>query len=537
METEKKRSSAAHSRVELVRAADLHATDFQDVRVMKKNSPFSRGSLQAAALTGALLAGLTTTQTTQAAAFQLPVTNAAGFGRAFGGGSLWQNDPSAAYNNPAAMAWFTSPVAQGSWIGIDVSTQFHGTNTGSNAQPPGMPPCLGAPCPVASNPNGGDGLISDGSAFYVHPLSERVAIGFGMEAPYGLRTKYSPDWLGRDFGIMTSLKSMGVSFAASFRITDSFAMGAGVVGQRTRAQLNNGLNLGATATLETSGGILNVPGTIGQINIRAHDWSLGYFLGAAWKPTEQDALGISYHSRVGNRLKGRYDMYFPNDGKTVITYPLGPDAPLPQTIDGRGIVLLIPQTNAQFGPGGPFHDLTPNYVNLPELNPDGGPASAVLDLPGFITIDYLHQFSDRFSLGTSAQWTQWSKFRSLTLVSDGMQMLSLPMNYRNSWTLSIGGDYRLSEQWTVRGGLAWDQTPTTTATRDPRVPDNNRRILSVGMGYRPSRHLSFDVAYSHQFLTDPAIHNTAPIALGGDRLDGSFDNRGDVVALTATYAM
>lgn len=502
---------------------------------MKKNSPFPRGSLQAAALAGALLAGLTAAPAIQAAAFQLPVTNAAGFGRAFGGGSLWQNDPSAAYNNPAAMAWFTGPVAQGSWIGIDVHTQFHGTNTGSDIEPFGLPPCLGAPCPASSNPNGGDGLINDGSAFYVQPISERFAIGFGMEAPYGLRTKYSPEWVGRDFGIMTSLKSMGVSFAASFKFSDGFAVGAGVTAQRTRAQLNNGLNLGATATRMAD--IENIPGTIGQINIRAHDWSLGYFLGAEWKPTARDSLGVSYHSRVGNRLKGRYDMYFPNDGKEVTTYPNGPDAPYTQTISGRDIVLLIPQTNAQFGPGGPFHDLTPNYVNLPPLNPDGGPASATLDLPGFVNIDYLHQFSDRFSLGASAQWTQWSKFRALTLVSDGMPMLSLPMNYRNSWTLSVGADYRLSEQWTVRGGLAWDQTPTTTATRDPRVPDNNRRILSVGMGYRPSRQLSFDVAYSHQFLTDPAIHNTAPIALGGDRLDGSFDNRGDVVALTATYAM
>lgn len=494
-------------------------------------------ALQATTLAGALLAALIPSQRTQAAAFQLPVTNAAGFGRAFAGGPLWQNDPSAAYNNPAAMAWFTGPVAQGSWIGIDIHAQFHGTNTGSDIQPPGTPPCLGAPCPAASNPNGGDGLISDGSAFYVRPISDRFAIGFGMEVPYALRTKYSGDWTGRDFGIMTSLKSAGVSFAASFKLSDSFAMGAGIIAQRTRAQLNNGLNLGATQVIESGGGVDNVPGTIGQINVRVHDWSLGYFLGAEWKPTGQDSLGVSYHSRVGNRLKGHYDMYFPNDGKIVTTYPFGPGFPVPQTINGRATVLSIPQNNALFGPGGPLHEFNPDYMNLPPLNPDGGPATAVLDLPGFVTIDYLHQFSDRFSLGSSAQWTHWSKFRALTLVSDRIQMLSLPMNYRNAWTLSLGGDYRLSDQWTLRGGVAWDQTPTTTATRDPRVPDNNRRILSVGMGYRPTQRLTFDVAYSHQFLTDAAIHNTAPVPLGGDRLDGQFDDSGDIVALTATYAL
>ncbi|MFK2893545.1 outer membrane protein transport protein [Dyella flagellata] len=492
-------------------------------------------SLQTMALTLALFVGLAAAQQTQAAAFQLPVTNAAGYGRAFAGGSLWRNDPSAAYNNPAAMAWFTGPIAQGSWIGIDVHAQFDGINTGSDIEPPGLPPCLGAPCPAASNPNARDGVISDGSAFYVQPISERFAIGFGMEAPYGLRTKYSGDWVGRDFGIMTSLKSMGLSLAASFKLSDSFALGVGVTGQRTRAQLNNGLNLGATEALQ--GGAYNTPGTIGQINVRVHDWSLGYFLGGEWKPTEIDLLGISYHSRVGNQLKGRYDMYFPNDGKSVTTYSQGPSFPSSTTINGKGAVLAIPQLNATFGSGGPLHELFPNYVNLPPLNPDGGPATASLDLPAFVTIDYLHQFSKRFSLGTSAQWTNWSKFRKLTLVSDGIQMLSLPMSCRNAWTLSLGGDYRLNEQWTLRGGLAWDQTPTTTATRDPRVPDNNRRILSIGMGYQPTARLTLDAAYSHQFLSDSAIHNTAPIALGGDRLDGSFDNSGNVIALTATYAL
>lgn len=98
---------------------------------MKKSNslPIYR-SLQATTLAAALIVSLGTARQTRAAAFQLPVTHAAGFGRAFAGGSLWPNDPSSAYNNPAAMAWFTAPVMQGSWIGIHVSAQFHGVKIG-----------------------------------------------------------------------------------------------------------------------------------------------------------------------------------------------------------------------------------------------------------------------------------------------------------------------------------------------------------------------------------------------------------------------
>ena len=47
-----------------------------------------------------------------AGSFQLPTDNAAGWARANAGGSLFANDPTAVYNNPAAMAFFTGPVMQ-----------------------------------------------------------------------------------------------------------------------------------------------------------------------------------------------------------------------------------------------------------------------------------------------------------------------------------------------------------------------------------------------------------------------------------------
>ena len=53
----------------------------------------------------AVLGGLTVAACpVQAGGFMTPTANTAGWGRAFGGGSLFKNDPSAAFYIPAAVA-------------------------------------------------------------------------------------------------------------------------------------------------------------------------------------------------------------------------------------------------------------------------------------------------------------------------------------------------------------------------------------------------------------------------------------------------
>lgn len=481
---------------------------------MKEFTPRSMMSpFKVAALAAALFVTFGASQHAQAAAFQLPTTNAAGFGRGFAGGSLWANDPSASYNNPAAMAWFTGAVVQGSWIGIRPDIQFNGTATDASGRPMS-----------GNSPNGGDSFINDASAYYVQPISDRFALGFSFVAPYGLVTQYSPSWLGREFGTKTTMKSIALSMSASYKVQDDFAIGVGVTAQRTRAQLNNGLDVGGilTSIPALTGGAPQDPLENAQVNVRVHNWSAGYFLGAEWKPSENDSLAISYHSKISNRLHGQYAMYYPNDGKPGTNG--GP------TIDVRDMVALIPGLN-QLG-----QQFIPGFQPLPALNPDGSSASARLDNPAFANIDYLHQFSDSFSMGATVEWTNWSKFKTLALYSQGTQLLVLDTAYRNSYTVSVGGDYKFNSQWTGRAGLVYDETPTRSPTRDPRIPDNNRRIVALGLGYQYNSHLSFDAAYQHQFLSDARIHQTAPIGIGAGSIDGYSDNSGDVIALTATYA-
>jgi len=431
----------------------------------------------------------------QAGSFQLPTDNAAGWARANAGGSLFANDPTAVYNNPAAMAFFDAPILQITGTGIRPSAKFQGTFTDVTGNPVS-----------GNNPDGFGKFIPFPNIAFAAPVTDRLTVGGSLSVPFGLVSEYDPNWQGRYFGTKTSLQSIAVSLSAGFKVNDQFSIGVGVVGQRTKAQLNTVLDTTGTATALY--GALGAASPYGppqgadeQLNVNLKKTAVGYFAGFEYKPTTADSIGLSYHSRINQTLGGNYAIYGGAAGKALIV-------------------------------GGPL--LAPT-AGLPMLNPDGGPANAALNTPAFASLDWVHAFSDRFSLAGSIKWTGWSSFKSLTLTSNGQTLVSLPEQYKNTWVYSVGGDYKLSDQWTLRAGVGYDESPTNIVSRDPRIPDGNRRLLGFGFGYQPTNHLAVDFGYQHQFVSDARVHMTNQLGLGAGHMDGKFKDHGDVVSVTGTY--
>lgn len=68
----------------------------------------------------------------------------------------------------------------------------------------------------------------------------------------------------------------------------------------------------------------------------------------------------------------------------------------------------------------------------------------------------------------------------------------------------------------------------------PRIPDGTRRIVGVGIGYRASTAMSFDLAYRHQLVKDVPVQMTNKALLGAGTMDGVFQDHGDVLSVTGT---
>lgn len=452
---------------------------------------FARFSTQAS-LALAVAAALAIPLRAEAGAFQLPTDNAAGWARANAGGSLFANDPTAAFNNPAAMAFFTGPVLQVTGTGIRPSSQFKGSFRDEQGNPT-----------TGNNPNGFGKFVPFPNMAFAAPVSDRLTLGGSLSVPFGLASEYSPTWQGRYFGSKTSLESVAVSFSAGFKVNDQFSLGAGILGQRTKAQLNTMLDPYGTAAHLFGAPVLGAPqsGDV-QLNVTVKkSFAFGYFLGAEYKPTQQDSIGLSYHSRVNQTLGGHYALY----GSAA----------------AKGLIVAGPT-------------VFPN-ANLPVLNPNGAAASANLNTPAFASIDWLHVFSDRLSVAATMKWTQWSSFQNLVLTSNGQTLVSLPQKYSNSLMYAIGGDYKLNDQWTLRAGVGYDETPTNIISRDPRIPDGARRLLGFGVGYQATDRMTVDLGYQHQFVGNTSVNQTNQVGLGLGTMNGKFNDHGDVVSLTGTY--
>lgn len=454
-----------------------------------------------------IVGGLFGTSQAQAGGFMVPTTNTAGWGRAMAGGSLFPNDPSAAFNNPAAMAFIDKRIAQLTVNYADIDIKYNGDAydyqgnpmTGGYQDGPGTPE-------LGTNDGGQAGFGAWlPTGFLVVPINDRFAFGLSQVVPMGMRSTWDPNWKGRDFAVDTKIETIGLTGSLSFKVNDNFSLGAGVIIQRTSGFVSQNLDLYASAANSPGMGGIPFPASNSSalMRVKVDNTSPGFFAGAVWKPTDRDTLGFAYHAKIRNKLKGHYNLYDHDGGLTE------------GAIEGGTPGLAYPGLGLRMGAS----------------------ASARLDIPAYASLDWVHQFNDRLSLGASATWTEWSSFQDLTLKSHGNTIVSIPYTYRNTWTLAVGGDYKVTDQWTMRAGVAYDQTPTHNATRDPRIPDGDRYFASLGAGYRfqSMPELSIDAAYSRQFVKEVPLKTVNQDRLGGGRLDGRATSKGQVFSLSATY--
>jgi long-chain fatty acid transport protein len=318
----------------------------------------------------------------------------------------------------------------------------------------------------------------------------------------------------RDFAVDTKIETVGLTGSLSFKVNDQFSLGGGLIVQHSKGFVSQNVDLLSAAAVSDSvlGGI-NFPSDVGSalMRVKVDNISTGWFTGLVWKPTDRDTLGLNYHAKIKNKMTGKYTVRADQFSNNLMTQP------------------------SPFGGTGTLVNTA--YPGL-ELYPNGAHASVQLDIPATAGLDWVHQFNDRLTLGASVTWTEWSSFKDLTLESGGTTVVSIPYNYKNTWMYSLGGDYRLTDELTLRAGVALDQTPTRNSTRDPRIPDGDRTFLSLGAGYdvKAVKGLSLDLAYSHQFVQEVKLKTQNVDRLGGARLDGKAESSGDVVSVSATYA-
>jgi long-chain fatty acid transport protein len=173
-----------------------------------------------------------------------------------------------------------------------------------------------------------------------------------------------------------------------------------------------------------------------------------------------------------------------------------------------GVMLTLP-TQTQIGVG--FRSSINHELDGKLRNPGGFPSAlpieASLNLPEMLNVGISQAITPYFRVHAAFEWANWSRLQEPAIIGPtGVAVASLPLKYDDGFFYAVGAEYDFNESWTVRAGLAFEESPITDANRTPRLPDNDRIWASIGATYKWSDKLSFDVAYTHIFIDDTKIN-------------------------------
>jgi long-chain fatty acid transport protein len=442
----------------------------------------------ATSLGGALL--VVVSQGAPAAAFGLIEHGASGLGNAYAGGAAAALDPSVSFFNPAGMTRLPGVQVAGAVLAVIPSIELDNQGSSRSALAP-------IPSGPLTGPDGGNAGVTVAlpNLYYTHQISDRLTAGLAVDAPFGLETEYDDDWVGRYHAIKSDLVTVNINPALAIKLSDSLSLGAGVSAMYADVELTRDLDACALA---------RAPGRCDlRSKVTGDDWGFGFNLGLLWSPVESTRLGLSYRSRVKQRLEGegRFD------------YSPATPAAIRALLESRGLVDGLA---------------------------DNTTAKADLTLPDSLSVGFYHALGPEWAVMGDVTWTQWSLVDSVVIEFGTGAESTLDLNYEDSLRYGLGVTYNPPGRWTWRAGLAYDEEPVRSErTRTPRLPGNDRLWLALGAGYAWSKDLTFDIGYAHLFVDDTHIRNTVTDFNGAvsQTLVGEYELAVDIVGVQATWRL
>jgi long-chain fatty acid transport protein len=389
-----------------------------------------------------------------AAGFQLKEQSAEGQGNSFAGQTAKAVDASTIFFNPAGMTRLKGNKVQSNLSYIDPSAKYdHG---GNNATGSGY-------FPNSSSVDGGE-IAFVPAAYAVWDYTDTVKFGIGVNAPFGLSTKYDKNWVGAEYNVFSEVKTINVAPSFAVKLNEQLSVGGSIQFQKIEGTLSNQRISGAPPSSATT-------------TLEADDTGFGYSLGFLYEYSDKGRVGFNYRSKIKHTLKGDIS----NPGIAALNFDAHADLTLPAVAslgiyhdvsDKWAVLADVAWTDwSQFDKLEVKADATGTTVASTEYHWDD---------TLFVAIGANYQYDDKLQLKFGIAYDEGA-------ANDKYRTAGIPDATRY-WT-SVGANYKLNQQSTVNVGFSHIRAKKAKISEDTKTSSYNGEfdpkvnILSVGYEY------------------------------------------------------
>jgi long-chain fatty acid transport protein len=373
-------------------------------------------------------------------------------GAANSGGAAW-TDASALAHSPAA-----SSALEGAHLTVDVHAGEARSRFVVTAATDGAGDPL-APLPQAVSVNN-RGVLPQ--VYASLRLAPGWSAGLALTVPYGTDVWLDEEFTGRLYGAGMRLSSRQVTPSLAWQFADRHVIGFGPRWQWLEAETLryyslNGLSAGLIASPEDA-----------SVLTRGQDEGWGYQAGYAWTPDASTRLSLAWASAIHHRLEGSAAFVVPDDAPWQLALSVSEEL-------REGVVSSV------------------GWVDVTTAEA--------------FSCSLMQAIDEVWTLQANLAWTRNSRLDEVRLSiptpEDPQRNVTLAVDWRDTWTASLGAERSVSERFTLRAGLMFDQGPVRDAAHSlPAVADRDRWWLATGasLQWGADRRIDASLAF---FRVDP----------------------------------
>ncbi len=322
-----------------------------------------------------------------------------------------------------------------------------------------------------------------------------MAVGLGLFSNFGTGANWSVTGPFRHEATETKLITSTINLNVARKFGDMFSAAVGVNYMKADAKFDSMYPFGAA---------LGAPGLPdGITNITGDGDAWGFNLALLVKPTDAFKVGVSYRSRMKMKVTGDVE---------ILNFP----AP------------LIPLLRAKGFSGDDYKSGAEVEINYPDI----------------LAVGIGYQATDKLAVEIDFDYTGWSsikeldfKFSNPLIAPTGTALLPAQRITKYDWknvvAIRVGAAYKYNEQTTLRAGFYHDPTPIPEENLTPRLPDVDRKLVSLGVGYKATDNFTIDASYAYLWSDTRTVNNNVGAPFSS--VNGDYKTTTNIFGISVGY--